>query len=172
VGTLDQGAFEQLVQGGCTACSGKLLEIRSYIDCSVELMAGDPTNDGRFVHDGEKFVDGTYNIACVGCKRVLFASDVCPRCNTPAGLEHALLEETRLRVPKRCPHCDELELMMLAFVPASARFGGESSKPKPLVDYGDPGYHVVAYACHHCDNAIVAERCPLCDAPGPLRQRP
>ena len=52
--------------------------------------------------------------------------------------------------------------------------GGESVKPKPaqLVDFGEAGYHVVAYACNGCDRAIVADRCPLCDAPGPLRPRP
>ena len=172
MGALDQGAFEQLVQAGCTACGGRLLEIRSYIDRSVELMAGEPTNEGRWVHDGEKFVDGAYRIACVGCAHVAFESDICPRCNAAHGLARALQTDNRLRVPKRCPRCNELELLMLAFVPATARYGGETPKPKQLVDFGDAGYHVVAFACHGCDNAVVAERCPLCDAPGPLRPRP
>src|SRR5262245_12076845 len=110
-------------------------------------MAADPTNDGRWAHDGEKFVDGTYRIACAGCAHVVFESDICPRCNTAGNLARALADSTRVRVPKRCPRCNELELLAIALVPASACYGGEPPKPKPLVDYGDPGYHVVAYAC-------------------------
>jgi hypothetical protein len=172
VGALDQSAFEELVRGGCPACGGALLEIRSFIDCSLEMMAGDPANDGRWVHDGEKFVDGTYRIACAKCAHVAFSSDICPRCNGEAGLARALGDASRVRVPKRCPSCNELELLALALVPATANYGGGPPKPKHLVDFGDAGYHIVAYACHACDNAVVAERCPLCDAPGPLRPRP
>jgi hypothetical protein len=63
--------------------------------------------------------------------------------------------------------------MAIAMVPAVARFGGgEAPKPRPLVEFGEPGYHVVAYACDACDNAVVAEGCALCGAPGPLRPRP
>src|SRR5690606_17572736 len=126
-----------------------------------------------WAHDGEKFVDGTYRISCVACSHVVFESDVCPRCNAPGALDGVLATPSRVTVPKRCPTCSELELLALALVPAVARYSpGTTPKPKPLVDFGDPGYHVVAYACHACDNAVVAERCPLCDAPGPLRQRP
>jgi hypothetical protein len=169
VGALDQPRFEELARAGCPACGGRVLEMRSYIDRSLEVMAGEPNNEGRWVHDGEKFVDGTYRIACASCTHLVFESGVCPRCNAEGGLARALAEPSRLTVPKRCPKCNELELLALAFVPARANAG---DKPKQLVDYGDPGYHVVAYACHGCDNAVVAERCPLCDAPGPLRARP
>jgi hypothetical protein len=31
---------------------------------------------------------------------------------------------------------------------------------------------VVAFACEACEHATVAEGCPLCGAPGPLRARP
>jgi hypothetical protein len=63
--------------------------------------------------------------------------------------------------------------MAIAMVPATARFGGgESPKPKALVEYGEAGCHVVAFACDGCDNAIVAEGCALCGSPGPLRPRP
>ena len=174
MGALDQAAFDALVRAGCTTCGGRLLEIRSFIDRSLVMMAADPENEGRWAHDGEKFVDGTYRIACTSCAHVAFESDMCPRCNAAGGLARALGEPSRLRVPKRCAHCNELQLLAIALVAASARYGGEAAKPKPkqLVDYGDAGYHLVAYACHACDNAVVAERCPLCDAPGPLRPRP
>ena len=121
----------------------------------------------------KRWVDGTYRIACASCARVAFESDVCPRCNAAGGLARALEVTSRLVVPKRCPQCDELELLALAFVPATARYGGgDTPKPKQRVDFGDAGYHVVAYACNACERAVVAERCPLCDAPGPLRRRP
>lgn len=172
MGALDQLRFEQVVGAGCPSCAGRLLEIRSIIDRSVVVMVGDPNDAGRWVHDGEKFVDGTYRISCVACAHVVFESDVCPRCNAPGALDGVLATSSRMAVPKRCPSCSELELLAVALVPAVARYGGEAPKPKPLVDYGDAGYHVVAYACHACDNAVVAERCPLCDAAGPLRPRP
>jgi hypothetical protein len=172
MGALSQQRFDELVHAGCTACGGRLLEIRSYIDRAIEVMAGEPNSEGRWAHDGEKFVDGTYQIACAACATVAFASDVCPRCNKPGHLLRALGEPSRVVVPKRCPQCSELELMALAMVPAIARYGGEAPKPKQLADFGEAGYHVVAYACNGCDRAVVAEACPLCDAPGPLRPRP
>jgi hypothetical protein len=173
MGSLDQPTFETTVRAGCQACGTATLEIHSFIDRRLDMMLGDPTNAGRFVHDGEKFVDGTYRITCTSCARVVFSSEICPRCNAPGALARALGESSRLTAPKRCPKCNELELLALALVPASARYGGgETPKPKPLVDFGDPGYHLVAYACDSCDAAVVAQACPLCDAPGPLRPRP
>jgi hypothetical protein len=173
MGQLDQPTFERIVRGGCPACGVTTLEIRSFIDRTVAVMLGDPNNDGRWAHDGEKFVDGTYRITCTACPQVVFASDACPRCHAAGGLAHALGEPSRLVVPRRCPKCNGLELLALALVPAAARSGGgETPKPRPLVDYGDPGHHVVAFACEDCDNAVVAEVCPLCAAPGPLRPRP
>ncbi|HEY5949549.1 MAG TPA: hypothetical protein VIV40_28840 [Kofleriaceae bacterium] len=172
MGALGQDEFERLVQAGCSACGGRLMEINSFIDRSLVVMAAEPNNEGRWVHDGEKFVDGTYRIACASCSHVAFESDICPRCNAAGGLARALGEPSRLTVPKRCPKCNELELLALALVPATAKYGGEAPKPKQLVDFGEPGYHIVGYACDGCDRAVVAETCALCDAPGPLRPRP
>jgi hypothetical protein len=174
MGALDQPRFEELVQSGCPACKTRLLEIRSIIDRSLVVMVGEPNDEGRWVHDGEKFVDGTYRITCTSCAHVVFDSDICPRCNAAGVLDKVLTTPSRVTVPKRCPKCNELELLALAMVPGVANYGSEASKPKPkqLVDFGEPGYHVVAFACPACDNAVVAERCPLCDAPGPLRPRP
>jgi hypothetical protein len=172
MGALSQARFDELVRAGCTACGGRLLEITSYVDRALDVMAGEPNNEGRWAHDGEKFVDGTYRIACGACAHVEFESDMCPRCNAAGALARALSATSRVAIPKRCPQCNELELMALAFVPALAKYGGESTKPKQVVDFGEPGYHIVAYACNGCDRAVVAERCPLCDAAGPLRPRP
>jgi hypothetical protein len=173
MGQLDQPAFDRAVRGGCPACGEAAVEIRSFIDRSVAVMAADPNDAGRWVHDGEQFVDGTYRVACAGCARPAFESADCPRCHAPGGLARALGEPSRLAVPKRCPKCNELELLAIALVPAAARYGGgEAPKPRPLVEFGEPGYHVVAFACDACDHAVVAEGCPLCGAPGPLRARP
>ena len=172
MGLLDQPSFDRAVRGGCPGCGAATVEIRSFIDRSVVVMLADPNDAGRWVHDGEKFVDGTYRITCTGCARVVFESDACPRCHAAGGLARALGESSRLAIPKRCPGCNELELLAIALVPAVARYGGDAPKPAPLVEYGEPGYHVVAFACDACDQAVVAEGCPLCGAAGPLRARP
>ena len=171
MGALSQAEFERIVNAPCPACGEHTLEISSFIDRSFVAMVGDPNDAGRWVHDGEKFVDGTYRIACTKCAHAAFASDMCPRCNAPGALAKALESTSRVTIPKRCPKCNELELLAIALVPAKAP-ATTSPKAKPIAEYGDPGYHIVAYACHACDNAVVSERCPLCDAPGPLRARP
>ena len=171
MGALSQAKFEELVNAPCPACHANALEIHTYIDKSIVVMVGEPNDAGRWVHDGEKFVDGTYRIACTKCQHAVFESDICPRCNAAGALATALSSTSRVQIPKRCPKCNELELLAIAFVPATAP-ASAAPKPKPTADFGDPGYHIVAYACHACDNAVVSERCPLCDAPGPLRPRP
>ncbi|MCW5802384.1 MAG: hypothetical protein KIT31_08355 [Deltaproteobacteria bacterium] len=173
MGQLDESRFETAIGGGCPACGERALEIRTFLDRTHVMMAGEPNDAGKWAHDGEKFVDGTYRIACTACAHVVFASDACPRCHAEGGLARALGEASRVVVPKRCASCKELELLAIALIPATTRYvAGETPKPKPLADFGDAGYHVVAYACESCDAAVVAQTCPLCDAPGPLRPRP
>jgi hypothetical protein len=173
MGQLDEARFEAAIRDGCSACRAAVMEIRSFIDRRLLMMLADPNDAGRWVHDGEKFVDGIYRIACASCAHVVYASDDCPRCHAAGGLARALGEPSRLVVPKRCDTCKELELLALALVPASARYGGgQTPKPKPLAEFGEPGHHIVAYACESCDAAVVTQKCPLCDAPGPLRPRP
>src|SRR4051794_41054301 len=144
MGSLDQPAFETTVQGGCMACGTKALEIHSFIDRRLDIMLGEPNDAGRWIHDGEKFVDGTYRIACTSCANIVFSSEICPRCHAAGGLARALETTSRLVIPKRCTKCNELELLALALIPASARYGGgEGPKPKPLVEFGEPGHHIV-----------------------------
>src|SRR3569832_1947225 len=109
MGALDQPAFEAVIAAGCTACGSKTLEIRSFIDRTVGVMFGDATNAGRWAHDGEKFVDGTYRIECVACKHVAFASDICPRCNGADRLTRALADTRRQAETKRSPSNKEKE---------------------------------------------------------------
>ncbi|MEO8699022.1 MAG: hypothetical protein ABI867_03230 [Kofleriaceae bacterium] len=173
MGQLDEARFEAIIGAGCAACGHATMEIESFIDRRYLLMLADPNDAGKWAHDGEKFVDGTYRIKCAGCAKVAFESADCPRCHATGALARALADTSRLAIPKRCPKCNELELIALALVPASARYGGGAApKPKALAEYGEPGVHFVAYACESCDAATVTQACPLCDAPGPLRARP
>ena len=173
MGQLDEIRFDATVQAGCPACGAAALDIWSFLDRQLNIMLGDPNNDGRWVHDGEKFIDGIYRIACASCAHVVFADDACPRCHGSGGLPRALGEVSRLSVPRRCAACNETELIAVALTPATVRYsGGRAAQPRPLGELGDPGYHIVAYACESCDAAVVAQTCPLCDRPGPLRPRP
>jgi hypothetical protein len=171
MGQLDEARFESLIGTGCT-CGSQVLELRTFLDRRLLLMLADPNDAGRWVHDGEKFVDGVYRISCTTCAKVLFEHADCPRCHAAGGLAKALGEPSRLAIPKRCPSCNELELIALALVPAKAKSGAGTPKPEPIAEYGEAGYHVVAFACESCDAATVTQKCPLCDAPGPLRPRP
>jgi hypothetical protein len=173
MGQLGETEFDAVIRAGCPACSSTTLDISSFLDRRIDIMLGEPNDDGRWVHDGEKFVDGTYRIACARCSHEVFADAACPRCHTADGLARALGDVNRLAVPRRCTACNETELIAVALIPATVRYsGGAAALPRPLGDLGDPGYHVVAYACESCDLAVVAKGCPLCDAPGPLRPRP
>jgi len=173
MGQLDESRFESIVHAGCPACSATSYDIRSFIDRKLDIMLGEPNNDGRWAHDGEKFVDGTYQISCARCQHLLFSHADCPRCHAPDGLARALADTSRLALPKRCPSCKETELIALALVPSTTRYtGAAGAVPSPLADFGDPGYHLIAFGCASCDAATVTQACPLCDAPGPLRPRP
>jgi hypothetical protein len=173
MGQLDETRFDAAVLPGCPACGAAALEIRSFIDRRLNVMLGEPNDEGRWVHDGEKFVDGTYRIACASCGHVVFADDACPRCHAAGGLARALGDASRLAIPRRCAACNETEIVALALIAATVRYsGGTAALPRPLGELGDPGYHIVAYGCESCDAAVVAQTCPLCDGPGPLRPRP
>ena len=173
MGQLDEPRFESIVNAACPACGAATLDIRTFIDRKLDVMLGDPNDDGRWVHDGEKFVDGTYQISCAACQHIVFSSPDCPRCHAPHGLDRALSSPSRLALPKRCPTCKDTELLALALIPSTTRYsGGTAARPTPLADFGDPAYHLVAFACASCDAATVTQSCPLCDAPGPLRPRP
>jgi hypothetical protein len=157
MGRLDEQRFETIVRDTCPRCRGTSLVIRTFLDRRVLLMLADP-ND---------------MISCTGCGHVVFESPDCPRCHAPDGLAKALHDTSRMSIPKRCTSCNELELLGLALVHAEAKHtAGSTPKPQPLAEWGEPGHHMVAFACESCDAAVVTQRCPLCDAPGPLRERP
>lgn len=168
---LDEAAFAAAI-APCTACGHTVFEIKSYCDRQVSVMLGDANDDGRWVHDGEKFIDGTYAIRCAGCGAQPYASDDCPRCHRAGALADGLAHASRLAVPRRCPSCSGTELTITAFAPAVARAGAGRVAPAPTAALGDAGFHVVAMMCDSCDWVAVADGCPICGGPGPLRPRP
>src|SRR5215510_11022379 len=104
MGKLDEAAFAATI-AACKKCDAKAFEVASYIDRQVGVMLGERNDDGRWIHDGEKFIDGVYRIKCIRCSDVTFATADCPRCHRAGGLADVLGVSARLAVPKRCPTC-------------------------------------------------------------------
>src|SRR4051812_126591 len=118
MGQLDEKAFEQAI-AACAKCESRSFEVSSYIDRRLSVMLAEANDDGRWVHDGEKFIDGVFRIRCLGCSADAFASDACPRCHRAGAVAEALAAESRVAVPKRCPGCKGTELTVTGFAPAT-----------------------------------------------------
>lgn len=172
MGKLDEPAFEQVI-ASCKKCQAQAFEVASYLDRRVPVMLGERNDDGRWAHDGEKFIDGIFKITCIRCRDEAFVSQDCPRCHREGGLADALGHESRLAVPKRCPTCKGMELTVTGFAPSMVRTGeGQRAQPTATAHFGEPGFHVAHVMCDGCDWVALAEGCPLCGGPGPLRARP
>ena len=172
MGHLDETAFTVAI-AGCATCGAKSFEIASYLDRQVSVMLGEANDDGRWTHDGEKFIDGVYRVTCLGCGRGAYASPDCPRCHRVGGLADIVDAPSRLAVPRRCPSCQGTEVTVIGFAPARVRTGvGRPSAPAPTALLGDAGFHVAVIACDQCDWVQSADGCPMCGGLGPLRERP
>ncbi len=172
MGYLDEKRFAQAI-AGCSKCDAKAFEVQSYIDRQLSVMLAQPNQDGRWTHDGEQFIDGTFRIKCIACSTEAYSAEDCPRCHHAGGLASALGSAARLTVPKRCPSCKGTELTVTAFVPARVRTGeGRPGAPTAIAQFGDPGFHIAGILCEGCDWVAAADGCPLCGGPGPLRERP
>jgi hypothetical protein len=172
MGHLDETKFEHAI-AGCTKCDRKAFEVSSYIDRQVSVMVAEANDDGRWTHDGEKFIDGVFRIRCISCNDESYTSTDCPRCHRANGLADAFGKPTRIAVPKRCPSCQCTELLVTGFAPATVRTGeGRPPSPTPTALFGDDGFHVALIMCDGCDWVLAADGCPLCAGPGPLRVRP
>jgi hypothetical protein len=172
VGQLDEKSFAAAI-ARCTKCDTRAFEVASYIDRQHSVMLGAADDDGRWAYDGEKLIDGVFRVRCLACSAVAFSSDDCPRCHRANGLADALGRMSKLTVPKRCPGCRGTELIAVGFAPATVRTGATRPPwPTPTAVFGEVGFHVAAISCDGCDWTAVAEGCPLCGGPGPLRARP
>jgi hypothetical protein len=172
MGKLDEAAFEKVI-AACPCGGVASFEVHSFIDRQITVMLGERNDDGRWTHDGEKFIDGVYRVTCIACRRDAFTTEDCPRCHRPGGLADIVGHPSRLVVPKRCPECKGTELTVTGFAPAVVRTGA-AKLPQPTATalFGDDGFHVAHVLCDGCDWVALAEGCPLCGGPGPLRERP
>jgi hypothetical protein len=150
-----------------------MLVVHSYLDRSQPMMVGEANDEGRWAYDGEGFIDGVYRIECGSCAAVLYHEDDCTRCHAPGVLAAVLAAPSRLDVPKKCPRCQGLEMSIVGFAPGRTEVVmGRPAKTVAKALHGEPGFHVVAVGCSDCDWAVVAEGCPMCGAPSPIRRRP
>jgi hypothetical protein len=174
MGLLDEPGLERLISAGCAKCGSLKRNFRMYVDGLLPIMGAEPIGRIKWVYDGEKFVDGVYEASCAGCSEVVFAADVCPRCHAPGGLRRALETPNQWPVPKSCVKCSGDELRYIAFLPAQATYEGKrAEKARSAIELHDDGFHGYRVDCRDC--GTIAERtdsCPLCDGPGPLRERP
>lgn len=174
MGLINEAEIQKLASG-CPHCGETTLVLDTFVDGRLRVMLGEAAGGYRWLFDGEKFLDGIYRARCAGCEETLFASELCPRCHEEEGLSTALEEESVLEVPDRCPECDEMEVLVVAFVPVSATYSGQrGTRPSEYhAEIEDPGFHVVSVDCEICGfHEDHGEGCPLCGAAGPLRPRP
>ena len=173
MGILTESALDDLVAAGCP-CGSRRLVFRAYLDGSVPLQAGEPVGAVTWVYDGDKFIDGVYEVNCPTCTQSLVTADMCPRCHAPGGLQRALTTTNRWPVPSACPACDGDEVRYVGFIPTRVTYeGGRAGKPRSPTELGDPGFHGQRVECADCGTvAELRDRCPLCENAGPLRERP
>lgn len=174
MGSLDEAKLAQLVESGCPSCGRNRLRFSSYLDGRLPLLGGEPVGKVTWVYDGEKFVDGVYDVRCADCEQPIFSAAICPRCHDAEGLSRALETGNTFTLPTSCARCDGEEVRYVAMFPATVIYERKrAAPPRTEVDPYDRGFHGFRVDCVDC--GTVAERtdqCPLCAAPGPLRERP
>lgn len=170
MGSLSEASFSEQVEGGCTACGGKKLTIRSYVAGKFPLLEGEPVGPVVWAYKGESFVEGVFEVRCASCQHALFADDACPMCRAPGGLSRALDADNRHVVPKACPTCAQIAVTYRAFVPASVVYEGKrAQKARPSSGLYDAGFHGVGADCKTCGSFAARDEsaCALCGAPAP-----
>ncbi len=174
MGILTEPALDELVAHGCPACKSNRLQFRTYVDGRLPVMGGEPVGTIVWQYDGEKFVDGVFEVVCADCKHALLQSDQCPRCHAPGALPKILAATNHWPVPNACPGCDADEIRYLAMLPARVIYEGKrAEKARTSTELHEPGFHGYRVDCVDCGTvAELVDRCPLCEAPAPLRPRP
>ena len=174
MGSLTESAFTKRIEDGCTACGAKKLAIRAYVVGAFPLLGGEPFGAVKWAYKGETFVDGVFEIRCASCKHDLFADAMCPRCHAPDALAKALESENAHTVPNACPTCGGDAVAYRAFVPVTVIHEGKRvDKARTSCELTDPGFHGIRALCEGCGSfGAHGSSCPLCDAPGPIRDQP
>src|SRR5512140_1799855 len=165
MGTLTNAALDALLAEGC-ACGGTKLNFDTYVDARFSLLAGEQYGALEWAYKGETFLDGVFEISCASCKKALFSSDVCPRCNAADALTTAMETPNALPIPRACPRCATESLAYTAMLPARLVYEGKrAQKARPTAGMEDDGVHGCHVDCASC--GVVAEvgtACPLCAA--------
>ena len=178
MGALTEAGLDQLIASGCPACGASRLAFRTYVDARLPLIGGEPVGALTWIYDGEKFVDGVFEVACADCKHALFSDDGCPRCHAAGVLPVVLATHNRWPVPAACPGCQGEEVRYVAMVPARVAYQGKrADRARTSTELHDPGFHGFRVDCVDCGTvAELTDGCPLCQAPAsdsrPLRPRP
>ena len=178
MGALTEAGLDQLIASGCSACGASRLAFRTYVDARLPLMGGEPVGELTWIYDGEKFVDGVFEVACADCQHALFSDDGCPRCHAAGVLPAVLAAHNRWPVPAACPACQGEEIQYVAMVPARVAYQGKrADRARTSTELHDPGFHGYRVDCVDCGTvAELTDGCPLCQAPAsdsrPLRPRP
>lgn len=173
MGLLTPADLTRLAAEGCRACGGKRLAFKTIVDARLPLQGGEPVGKMSWAYDGEAFCDGVYLVRCAACDAEVFTSKACPRCHREGGLAIALGTPNAHPLPTACPRCDHEEVAYFAMVPAETFYEGtRADKARTDVDLHDDGFHGYQARCKDCGTfAELRDRCMLCDAPGPLRER-
>jgi hypothetical protein len=161
---LSEAAFTALVDAGCTDCRSKKLIVEAIVAQRLPILGGEPYGAPSWGYKGEDLVQGTYLIACEGCKKELFAATACSRCDAADGIARALDRENTFPLPVSCTRCGSELLHAMAYVPATVIYEGKrAAKARTQTAPEDPGFHAYRVECKQCQN--VAEQrdpCPLC----------
>jgi hypothetical protein len=116
-----------------------LTQFRAYLDCRLPLLGGEPVGALTWVYDGERFVDGVFDVSCAGCKQTVWRDDDCPRCHAVGALAGALAASNSWPVPAACPRCDREEVRYLAMVPARVVYEGKrADKARTSTELHEP----------------------------------
>jgi hypothetical protein len=159
--------LEELAQRGCATCGATHLRFRAYVDGALPMLGGEPVGKLGWTYDGERFVDGVFEVTCAACGATEFTDDACPRCAAPGGLATALATESALPAPAACPRCGGEELRLFALVPARVEYrGARADKARTHCEPLDPGFHGLRVECKPCRGVVAAASgaCPLCGA--------
>jgi len=171
---LTEEVFTKIVDAGCEECRGKMaspppLIVETFVAQTLPLMGGEPYGAPSWGYKGEDLVRGTYRISCDACKRELFSSSACSRCDSPDGVERARELESSFPLPTACSQCGSELVTATAYVPATVVYEGKrGAKARTQTTPDDPGFHAFRVECKQCRNRAELSKagpCPLCAKP-------
>jgi len=161
---LTEEEFTRIVDAGCGDCKRAKVVVLAVVVQKLPLLQAEIYGSPSWGYKGEDLVRGTYRITCDGCRKALFESDACPRCDRADGLAPALDGENDFRLPASCKACGSELLVARAYVPARAAYEGKrAAKAHAESAPEDPGFHAFRVECTRCHDVTTrAGGCPVC----------